>query len=134
MQRQLKALDDESINVFAHQDNTSPDPSKKTKIREENTEILLKINTQEELISAQQAKIDSLRISKDRAFDNIRDLKKDLRDIRKDIETHDTHILQNRSNMALLRSHVDEIRKDHRHILNKLETHDIKLNASGSLH
>ena len=94
MQRQLKELDDESIEVFAHQDNTSPDPSKRTKIREENTAIIVKINTQEALISAQQAKIDSLHISKDRAFDIIRDLKKDLRDIRKNIETHDTHILK----------------------------------------
>ena len=41
--------------------------------------------------------------------------------------------LNNKSNMAIIRSHVDETRKDHRQILRKLETHDIKLNASGSL-
>lgn len=86
-----------------------------------------------QIIDGHQSKLELIIKAKDKAFDQIHNLKIDLKPVREDLAHHDTTILKNRLTFATLCEHVDATRLDHIYILKKTEDHDLKLNTSGSL-
>lgn len=126
-------MDEKSDCFFLHPDNESPNKQKSNKIRDEHTDVLIKIKTIKVLVLQQETKIKSLIKAKNTAFDMIRGWKLDIQSVREEIEHHDTNTLKNRTSIATLQEHMDNIPKGHRAITNKLEIYDIKLNTSSTL-
>ena len=96
------------------------------KVQNEQKEILSKLDT----LDNSMAKLIN---DKNVAFEKIRDMKKQLLEIKEDIEQHDKFILRNRENISQLTDDVRVQISENRFLRKKMEEHDIKLNASGTI-
>ena len=71
--------------------------------------------------------------AKDKAFEMIREMQRNIEEIKEDTTINDKHMLNNRNSPSITSNNISDQQRDNRDILKRLEAHEIKLNARGTV-
>ena len=100
LSKKIKVLEAKVNETYDHPDITSKNREAKMKVRNEQKDILSKLDTLDDSMA-------KLINDKNVAFEKIRDMKQQLLEIKDDIEQHDKYIIRNRENISQL---TDDVR------------------------